>query len=227
MKIIKAHVNVDDKIDGKNIILKLENIGRTCWQSDRSENDTPEDFVRRIIKRGHTSVLEHVSISFDIITDRGVLAELTRHRIASYSVESTRYVKYDKGNMEFIDPVEIPHDNEVYDAFLTACEECEHLYITMMGYGEKAQTARAVLNQSLKTEIRFTANLRSLRNFFGLRCDKGAHPHIKEIAIPMLLWCQDAIPVVFDDIGYDKDFAEKYLVGDRDWRNMVTNNPIV
>lgn len=155
------------------------------------------------------------------------MAELTRHRIASYSIESTRYVKYN-GRMQFIKPVEFckdpydektPDDYELELIWENSCRESEIAYISMMSYGAKPELARQVLNNSLKTEIRFTINMRSARNFFDLRCDVAAHPHMKQVAIPMLLFLREKVPVLFDDIKYDKKFADKYL---KNWRDMVS-----
>lgn len=145
--------------------------------------------------------------------------EWVRHRIASYSQESTRYVKYDNGNMEFIEPIELI-GKKGYDSWKRACMQSEGAYIQMMELGHKAQEARAVLNNSLKTQLVCTMNLRSLRNFLRLRCDKAAHPHIKQLAIPMLLHLQQQIPVVFDDIKYDESFYDSYLSDNR-WREYI------
>jgi len=88
MKIIKPSVEVEP-FDGKQILKKIEMAGRTCYKSEANITDeSATKFVENIIKRGHESVLEHEKITARIICDRGVLAELTRHRIASYSVES-------------------------------------------------------------------------------------------------------------------------------------------
>lgn len=227
MEIIKQpHITFIGDIDGKRILRKLEDSGRKCWQTD-SKEDSSEQFVGKIIGRGHTSVLEHEIFTCDIITDRGVMSELTRHRIASYSIESTRYVKYN-GRMQFIKPVEFcknpyeektPDDYELERIWENSCRESEIAYISMLSYGAKPELARQVLNNSLKTEIRFTINMRSARNFFDLRCDVAAHPHMKQVAIPMLLFLQEKVPVLFDDIKYDKKFADKYL---KNWRDMVS-----
>lgn len=215
MKVIKPGIFVVDKIDGEEIIKKINRSARKCYQSEPKGPD--EDLVRNIIKRGHTSVLEHVSITFDIITDLGISHEIVRHRIASYSQESTRYVKYD-GDMEFIKPIELEKNSLGYDVWKNACADSEAYYKEMTINNKlSAQIARSVLNKSLKTEIRVTMNLRSLRNFFSLRCDKAAHPHMKEIAIPFLLALRDRIPVVFDDISYDKEFVEKYSINPSDY----------
>ena len=80
-----------------NALQMIERAGRTCYKSeDRITSDSAENFVAGIVKLGHESVLEHANATFKIVTDRGVTHELVRHRIASYSQESTRYVKYDK-----------------------------------------------------------------------------------------------------------------------------------
>lgn len=212
MKIVKPRIVLVDNVNGEKVLRKLEKMGRICYQSQPGEEiESTERFVSSIIRRGHTSVLEHVSFTFIITTDRGVTHELVRHRISSFSQESTRYVKYDNGKMEYIEPVEMEQGSPEYSMWLQSCLNDEKIYCEMMEIGAKAQVARAVLNNSLKTQIAYTANIRSLRNFFTLRCDKAAHPHIKEIAIPMLLYMRELVPVVFDDIGYDQEFYNQYL----------------
>jgi len=133
--------------------------------------------------------------------------------------------------MEFIKPITIDEDTVTYDYWKTACEDSEQRYIELLDHGCKPEEARTVLNNSLKTEIRVTMNIRSLRNFFSLRCDKAAHPHMKEITIPLLLSLKSRIPVVFDDISYDEKFAEKYNLKEFDkyvtyYSDYVTENKI-
>ena len=100
MKIIEPSATLVDDINATDIYTKIECCGRVCYQS--TPKGKPEEFIRMLIKRGHESVLEHVSLTFHIICDRAVMSELTRHRLASFSVESTRYVKY--GEIEVIMP---------------------------------------------------------------------------------------------------------------------------
>lgn len=223
MKIIKPSIKFTEPIDGKAMLAKLENCARVCYQSE-SKNDNSEKFIANIIRKGHESILEHVSITFNVITERSVSHEWVRHRIASYSQESTRYVKYDHDNMEFIEPIELV-DTEGYDLWKRACLQSENAYINMMKIGHKAQEARAVLNNSLKTQLCVTMNFRSLRNFLQLRCDTTAHPHIKQLAIPLLLYLQQEIPVVFDDIEYDVTFYNAYLL-DNKWREYIVAPPV-
>lgn len=92
MKIIKPSIELMDEIDGLEVLKKIERIGRVCYKSeDRISDGSAIVFVRNIIKSGHESVLEHVSITVKVICDRGVSHEIVRHRIASYTQESTRY----------------------------------------------------------------------------------------------------------------------------------------
>ena len=142
--------------------------------------------------------------------------ELVRHRIASYSQESTRYCKYGD------DVVFIKHlMPEVWDFQESVDKKCEKQYQRMLDDGLKPEIARQALNNNVKTEIYVTMNMRSLRNFFTLRCDSHAHPYMREIAIPFLLEMKDQLPALFEDIPYDEGFYEKYL------KNFLDEHPIV
>lgn len=223
MKIIKPKVTFINAPSAEDLLRVLNRAARQCYQSEPG-NQPDENLIKNIIKSGHTSVLEHEKFTFDIITDRGVLAEITRHRMAGFSVESTRYCKYNdinsvldkeklktEGNMEFIEPVVIKTKPELYEVWKRSCEESEYAYNEMMKYGALAQEARQVLNNSLKVSMRMTANIRSLRNFFYLRADIPAHPHIKQIAIPMLLALKEKYPVIFDNLRLEFDNADGLL----------------
>ncbi len=218
MKLVDPHITIVDDFKPDEIMKKLEKAARTCYQSNDDKKITdPAKLLSNIIKRGHTSVIEHAIISFRIITDRGVTHELVRHRIGcSYSQESTRYCKYD-GDVQFI-----KHVNDPCQAYL--CEmnkQCEKEYDILRDVGGATpQIARQALNNNVKTEIYVTMNMRALRNFFTLRCAKGAHPYMKEIAIPFLLYMKEKLPVLFNDISYDEEFYNTRLKGFTE--NMVT-----
>lgn len=216
MKLVEPKVIIVDHFDPVELVRKIELAARTCYQSndDKKEKD-PVKFISGIIRRGHTSVIEHASISFRMITDRGVGYELIRHRIASYSQESTRYVKYDD-DVQFIRHINEPYQDVICDINARCEEEYNRLLVT----GATPQIARQALNNGVKTEIYVTMNLRELRNFFRLRADKAAHPYMKEIAIPFLLEMQRQLPCFFGDIPYDEKFYEERLKGYTD--NMVT-----
>ncbi len=207
MIVINSSFNIIDELDGDKIINKLEKIGRTCYKSeDKITEDSSKTFIKNIIKRGHESVIEHENISVRIICDRGVSHEIVRHRIGSYSQESTRYCNYTKdkftNQLTFIKPSFFNEDSENYKTWVKSMENIEKNYFKLIENGAKPEQARAILPNSLKTEIVVTMNLRSWRHFFKLRCDASAHPQIIEIAKPILKGFIEAIPDVFGDLEY-------------------------
>ena len=216
MKIITPSIRPVKDYDGDQILLELDSAARLCYKSEGKINyNNLGNVIRSCIKNGHTSVLEHVSLSFNVVLDNGILREWTRHRIASYSVESTRYCDYSsKGGIKYIAPIEFEQDSAAYKIWKKSCEQDEATYNEMAELRCQPQERRSVLNFSVACEMRFTANLRSLRNLLSLRCAKTAHLHMRELCIPLLLYLKDLIPVVFDDIDYDHDFVDKYLGGD-------------
>ncbi len=211
MKIINPSVKLEDEINGQAILKKIERIGRTCYKSEGNiTEDSAERFIKSIIARGHESVLEHVSISVRVICDRGVSHEIVRHRIASYSQESTRFCNYsnDKfGNeLTFIRPCYWGTENRdgSINGKLLIWEDTmqgiEYNYIALLESGATPEQARSILPNSIKTEIVMTMNLREWRHFFLLRCDKAAHPQMRQVANLILNNFKVRIPVIFDDI---------------------------
>lgn len=201
MKIISPDFVFVDSINGNAILKKLEAAGRTCYKSEnKMTEDSAANFVRNLIKRGHESVLEHVSITVRIITDRGISHEIVRHRLASYSQESTRYCNYKDKEIEFVLPYDIDPETKIFDYWKLSCQASETDYKVLIAEGVAPQTARSVLPNCLKTELVMTCNLREWRHFFKMRCAPGAHPDMKYLATIMLQDFQEKIPVVFDDI---------------------------
>lgn len=206
MKIITPSFEIMDNIDGQEIIRKIEQFGRICYKSEGKITDgSAEKFIRNIIKNGHESVIEHEKVSVKIICDRGVSHELVRHRIASYSQESTRYCNYynDKFGKELtmVKPIFWEEGSEGYRIWVNAMEAVEKAYFELIEAGAEPQEARSILPNSLKTEIIVTMNLREWRHFFKLRTSKRAHPQMREIACPLLDAFKQQIPIIFGDIG--------------------------
>lgn len=189
MVVLEPSVEILNKnLDGVAMAQLIEEAGRTCYKSeDKITEDSYDKFIRGIIKRGHESVIEHSSITVRITTDRGVTHEIVRHRIASYSQESTRYCNYgtDKfgGGIAVIRPSTIPSGTPAYDVWLDAMHSAEDKYMALLANGCTPQQARAVLPNSLKTEIVMTTNIREWRHFFALRCAPAAHPDMREVAL--------------------------------------------
>lgn len=199
MKIIKPHYEIMTLLDGDSILKHIELCGRVCYKSeDKITVDSAKDFVKMLIKRGHESVLEHYSFSVRFVVDRGISHEIVRHRLASYSQESTRYCDY-KGEVEYISPFD-QEDQEKRFVFERLCSLSEESYKVLREVGASPQMARSVLPNALKTELIMTANLREWRHFLKLRTAQGAHPQMREVTIPLLKELQYRIPVVFDDL---------------------------
>ncbi len=205
MKIISPSHKILFMENGNTILNRIEEAGRTCYKSE--EKITPESsagFVKRIIKSGHHSVIEHISITVRFICDRGVTHELVRHRLAAYSQESTRYANYSKdkfsNEITVIKPVFWGEETEEYSQWLKAMKSAENIYMELISVGARPEQARSVLPNSLKTEVVMTCNLREWIHVLNLRCSKAAHPQIREIMIPLLAEFYEKIPVIFDDL---------------------------
>ncbi|MFA5168949.1 MAG: FAD-dependent thymidylate synthase [Candidatus Omnitrophota bacterium] len=194
----------------------IEQAGRTCYKSeDRMTPESAFDFAEKILKRGHESVIEHVSATVKFVVDRGVSHEIVRHRLASYSQESTRYCDYSGGHIAFVIPpwvnikpnkYELPPKGQPLMAdwsWFLSTMEAEARYKHLRSLGWKPEQARSVLPNSLKTEIVMTANLREWRHFFKLRTAPSAHPQMREITVPLLKEMRLRIPVIFNDIKPD------------------------
>ena len=195
MKIIEPKAELFDFVDTEAVMKKLELCGRVSHLSEPREGSA-DNFVRMLIKRGHESVLEHVSLTFHIICDRAVMAELTRHRLASFTVESTRYVKYKE--LEVIEPPDWQGDKDYWGIL---CERIEDEYQTATSFNTPPEIARAVLPLCLKTELYMTANLREWRWILKQRTSKAAHPQMREVANQILAVLKDKLPVIVEDIG--------------------------
>lgn len=213
MKVIKPYFEIED-FKPTEMLIKIEKAGRTCYKSESKFNyNTASKFIRMLIKWGHESVLEHEKITVRIVCDRGVSHELVRHRIASYSQESTRYCNYsgDKfGNeLTFIKPCFWSEDMVALTKWESIMSAIEKEYMTFIKAGITPEQARTVLPNSLATEIVVTMNLREWRHFFKLRTAKAAHPQMREIAVPLMVQFLKLLPCVFEDIVASCVFEEE------------------
>ena len=223
MKVINAGYEIITPINRDVILKRIEEIGRVCYKSeDLITPDSASKFVNMLVKRGHLAMIEHCSISVKFICDRGVSHEIVRHRIASFSQESTRYCNYAKDKFEsqitFIQPLWISDEQielvqrmneknymqveETTKAWYASILESEQAYNLLSKLGWQPQQARSVLPNSLKTEIVVTANIREWRTIFKQRTAKVAHPQMRELMCPLLDELKTIIPVVFNDITY-------------------------
>ena len=205
VKIIKPSFEILTPINGMEILKLIEVAGRTCYKSnDLITEDSAKNFVEKIAKRGHESVLEHFNITVRFICNRGFTHELVRHRLASFSQESTRYCNYTKdkfGNeITVIKPAELVEGTKEYEIWENAMKNAEKSYMDMMANGSKPENARGVLPIDIKTEIVITTNLREWKHILTLRTSPAAHPSMRELMIPLARELQKQIPVIFDKV---------------------------
>ena len=192
---------------------------RNCYKSeDKITEDSYKKIIPAVVSLGHTSTVEHVSFTFRIITSRDVLQEFVRHRIASYSVESTRYISYgkDKKGLQFVKPAWIDSEviklseEEILNSrfgireWYSHLKACEDTYNRLLNGGWKPQQARVVLPGCLKTEMVVTMNCRSLLNFLRLRTAKYAHPDIRVVSNKIKEIVMGVCPDVFNQLDKEK-----------------------
>lgn len=203
----------------KKQLLKIERAGRTSYQSEKGRITlkTATRFVQKLIKNGHESVLEHSSISVKFFDNSiGMMRELNRHRIASVTEESTRYV--DNSEMKFIFPRHKDVDQRIDLADgsgeqITPAQMADNIelfYRSLRKSGWKAEEARSFLPLGLNSEEVFTANWREWRHIFEVRTAKVAHFEIRNTMVEVLNNFKEIIPGVFDDFQYKGNDANGY-----------------
>lgn len=216
MRTVEASVEFINPPEYAVVLDTIERVGRTCYKSeDKMTEFSAEDFVRRLIQRGHEAMIEHGSVTLRFINDRGVSHEEVRHRIASFGQESTRYCNYSKdkfdGEVTYINiergmeldatVSKLPFEVKlaIIHEWMVACLDAESHYMRMLELGATPQIARSVLNNSTKTEICITMNFREWRHFIRLRNDPAAHPQMREVAQQVLDMLYEKYPVFFEE----------------------------
>lgn len=208
MQAIKPYTQIYKDFDGQKVLQKIEAAARTCYKSEgKIQEGSAAKLVAGLIKSGHEAMLEHASVTVKFVVDRGISHELVRHRLASFAQESTRYCNYSKDDfgseITFIIPNYLEYKSEGWNIWKESMKQAEDAYFKMLDFGLSPQQARAVLPNSLKTEVVMTANLREWRHFFKLRAlgtTGKPHPQMLEVAVPLLEDMKNLIPVVFDDL---------------------------
>jgi len=206
MKIVNPSYEILNQLNKDELYKNIEKYGRVCYKSENKiTKESAAKFVKQLIKNGHESVLEHEKLTIKIICDRGISHELVRHRIASYSQESTRYCNYGQDKFDnqitFVKPCYWEPNTPQMTKWQETMEFCEKMYLDLILNGSTPEQARTVLPHSLKTEIVITMNFRELRYFLKLRTSKKAHPQMKQITIPLLKQLKEDYETIFFDIN--------------------------
>ena len=213
MRLVEPWIKVEN-FDGVKIMKRIERACRTCYRSeDKISEESYKNLLTNCLNRGHESVLEHEKITVRIYSDIGTYKDLTRHRFASFSVESTRYCSYNKdkyGNeIAVVNPLYI-EDKEVFETWKKAIEDMEKAYMKMKELGASTDMCREILPHSTAAEYTMTANIREWKHILELRTTNHVHPAIRQVLIPLLLLFKEQMPEIFGDIEYDKEFNPKY-----------------
>lgn len=191
---------------------------------DGLDEEKTEKFLNMLMSLGHQSPIEHVTFTFGIEgVSRALLAQFTRHRIASYSVKSQRYVK--EGMFEFVTPPEIENNEQAKELYIKTMEADQKAYdelaeilfekhyndLIASGKDDKEakraaekmaiEDARFVLPNACETKMVVTMNARSLMNFFNHRCCTRAQWEIRDVADEMLRLVKEVAPTLFKKAG--------------------------
>lgn len=187
--------------DGIGLLKKIEWCGRISHRSEDTQTDDSWDrFIRAVVLgHGDWSIVEHASLSVDMLVDRGITHEIVRHRLFAFTQESTRFVNYEKKMPpSFIRPEGL--NDEAFAAWTLGIHASEAAYQRMITSGCAPQIARSVFPNALASRILVSGNLRNWRHFMLMRTTKEAHPQMRQITIPLLAEFQQKIPILFEDI---------------------------
>lgn len=215
MKIIEPELHIP-VYNGIKIMKNIEKACRTCYRSeDKITDDSYKKLISNCITRGHESVLEHEKITIQMICDIGVYKDLTRHRIASFSIESTRYCNYSKdkfsNELKFIEPVNIDKESDLYAYWENTMKRIEMNYLHMADAKATPDQMRMILPHSTAAQVTMTTNIREWKHILSLRASKHTHPSIQQLMIPLLLDFKKQMPEIFNSVEYNEDFPkEKY-----------------
>lgn|SRR5574344_891750 len=213
MNIVKSSVEFVYPPTYETVLMTFNTAARNCYKSETENNNNMKDaegLAKRLISLGHGSPIEMNSITVKMVVDRAFLAQVTRQRLASFAVQSQRYVNYSKDkfghNVNFIVPIEM--DEKGYKLWEEACRNAEQSYFDLLEIGYKPEVARSVLPNCTATEIVMSANIREWRHIFELRCDSHAQTDIRLLMTDLLQMMYDKYPVFFEDI-YKKVFNKE------------------
>ncbi|HDS01234.1 MAG TPA: FAD-dependent thymidylate synthase [candidate division Zixibacteria bacterium] len=191
--------------DGEDVI---ERACRTCYLSFHRYNppSSTEDLIKKVIRKGHHSVLEHAAATFRIKGgSRTFTHEFVRHRLASPSQESQRYVEYGvRKQFEVVVP-ESMKKHGFSEKYLQLAKETHELYEQMLEAGVPKEDARYIFPGGITSEIVMTANFREWRHICKIRCHERAHWEIRRICLEILKILKKEAPIVFWDFEIDEE----------------------
>lgn len=212
MKIIQASWEPITNLDVQDAVAQIQQVSRTCYKTNRPDQDynSGVDIAQRLLKSGHHSMFEFYIITMRYVSNIASYKDLTRHRHATFAVESSRFCNYSKGKfgneIKFLDPIEIPKGTLRYKIWLNGCKQAEKNYLDMCSAGASIDEASLMLPQSTAAEFCMSANIREWRHILSLRAlgtTGKPRPCVVEIMKPTLELFAKKMPVFFNDL-YEK-----------------------
>ena len=219
MKIVQPQAIPLQEIDGEQMLMKIQNAAKTCYQSHKDTDDieSAKRITKSLLLSGHHSMLEFGgSIAMRYITNIAGYKDLRTHRLSTWAVESTRWANYSKGRfgseLTFLEPIEFTKDSSEYKIWLRSMQTIEQDYMELANMGARPDQLSLLLPQSTKAEANVIANLVEWRHILSLRSSVAktgeARPSIIYLMDQTLELFHNKIPVVFDDL-YEQMQAKK------------------
>ena len=212
MKIIKPSFEIirpRSQAEGIQSLQFIEEMGRISHRTEERQTDTTwEKFIQtHVMKHGDWSITEHSQATVVFRVSRGTAFEMVRHRLFSFTQESTRFVN---GSKKYPDGLEFVFPGAAYDAdgfvkveyypIMESFVQSEKAYIEALSAKVRPQEARAVLPNALAATIAVTGNFRNWRHFFLMRTSLETHPDMRQVTDPLLELFQERIPLLYDDV---------------------------
>ena len=201
MIIVKRAAELINPLPYEIVLDTVERAARNCYQSeDKITDGSAEKIIRFLINNGHFSMIEFADLTFKMVMDRATAMQLTRHRLCTFAIESTRYCNYNKsGEIKVIVPEGL--NDSAYDTWYTSMLMAETAYMKMIQEDKvPTEVARSVLPQCLATTVFIRVNIRELRHILKLRLDKHAQKDIRVLMQELLELVYGMYPVFFEDI---------------------------
>jgi thymidylate synthase (FAD) len=192
----------ENTIEGIQCLRFIEKMARVSHRSEEKQTlDSWERFLRFVVlEHGDWSVVEHASATVLFRVNRGVTHELVRHRLFSFTQESTRFVNGRKSYPNGLEFIPCSEKQDSLESLMEGLKKTESVYLDLLDKGWRPQEARSILPNALASTIVVTGNLRNWRHFLIMRTTKETHPDFRQVTIPLLTEFKNRIPLLYDDI---------------------------
>ena len=226
MKIIEPSFEIWTPLDEEYILKFLEKCARNCYKSEGNICEgSAKKMIEKLISLKHEAMLEHYSITIKFTNDLHTYKDLTRHRHASFAIESSRWCTYsnDKFGKEltFIKPYGLEEGKAPYNMWYQSCKLIEDNYMVMKEFKATNDQASGILNQSIKADVVMTCNIREWRYILRLRTAKNVYPNIRLMLQGLLFEFIKQLPTIFGDLEDCLMDYQPYLEWKGESKNII------